>query len=112
MPPPSVKITDEASTAKLVSAFNDASQENAWAVATLRDIQAQLSTWTGYAGGKFREGVDMAAHAVSQIDEALNEISGSMQTFARETQTTEDDNQSAAANAALGFAAGWNPSWT
>jgi uncharacterized protein YukE len=109
MPPASVKITDEASTAKLISTFNDASQEQAWAEATLHEIHAELSgAWKGVASKEFVNGVERAIAAVQRIDDALNQISDDMQAFAGMTQTTEDDNQSAAANAALAF----EPSWT
>ena len=108
MPPASLKITDDPSTAKLISTFNDASQEQAWAEATLHEIRAELSRWTGGAGSAFGNGVEKAIAAVKRIDDALNQISDDMQAFAGMTQTTEDDNQSAAANAALAF----EPSWT
>lgn len=109
MPPPGLKVTDEASTAKLIGVFNDASQEQVWAESTLREIQAELrGAWSGQASTAFVNGVDRAVAAVQRIDDALNQISDDMRAFAGMTQTTEDDNQSAAASAALAF----EPSWT
>jgi uncharacterized protein YukE len=109
MAPNSTKITDEDSTRALISTFNDASQEQAWAEATLQEIHSELAgAWKGVASNEFVNGVDRAIAAVKRIDQALQQISDDMQAFAGMTQNTEDDNQSAAANAALAF----EPSWT
>jgi uncharacterized protein YukE len=103
------KVTDEDSTVKLIGAFNQASQDQAWAEATLKEIHANLSgAWQGKASTAFVNGVERAITAVQKIDNALLEINTSMQTFSAETTSAEDDNASAAANAALNF----EPSWT
>ncbi|MEV4346297.1 WXG100 family type VII secretion target [Actinoplanes sp. NPDC049596] len=102
------KKIDEASTRALLQAFQTAAEDQNAARNSGVTVQGTLSgAWQGNAADRFHQGMTEWLDGLNQVRNALAEIDGSMQSFARLTTTTEDDNMAQAAAGALSGA-----SWT
>jgi WXG100 family type VII secretion target len=114
-------ITDEASTTNLINAFARAADEQEAAQRQVSGAHSSLAGgWSGKAANTFGGGIEEWQAGLRKIQEALSSISNSMVEFARETATTEDDNELAARLVPLSAQSGSHstpqipakPSWT
>jgi WXG100 family type VII secretion target len=90
-------ITDEASTTYLINAFGKAADDQAAAQQKVSNAGGSLASgWSGVASDTYGGGLEEWQAGLTKVQQALSSISDSMVEFARETQTTEDDNALAA----------------
>jgi WXG100 family type VII secretion target len=102
------KKVDEATTLGLIQAFATAAEDQNSAHGAGVGIQSSLAgAWRGAASQRFNDGLTEWLDGLQQINQALQEIDGSMKSFAKLTASTEDDNLAQAAAGALGQGASW-----
>ncbi|GAA2188213.1 WXG100 family type VII secretion target [Micromonospora lupini] len=99
---------DDASTRSLVSAFQNADQEQQTASSSLASIDSSLrAAWQGRASQTYSQGMQEARNGLQKIQQALSEINQSMNQFHVLTTSTEDDNTSLAGQHLFQGAGSW-----
>lgn len=95
-----VKIVDEATTRALLQAFQQAKQDQQTAHSAVSGTAASLAGgWTGQASGTYGNGLARWMSALTRVGNALHMLDGAMQTFAKDTQNTEEGNNALAGSA-------------
>ena len=87
------KIVDEATTVAMIRAFNECSTE-CDSVQKLVDstYSTLMATWGGVAAKRYGDSMAEWQKGFKDVQDALNMLDLAMVDFAKNTETTEDDN--------------------
>ncbi|MFC3499554.1 WXG100 family type VII secretion target [Micromonospora krabiensis] len=93
MPPASRLTTTTATRQQLVSAFNDADDQQREAYRAVAQLQADLAgQWHGVASNAFTVALDEWMQGLNRVTQALNSLRDNVVRFGQVTDNTETDN--------------------